>query len=141
MEARSGQSHGVGTRAAVFPEPCGRCKICRETGVPIPQAPTTRRVQLVKSGDATFYVEVVETGGPKVVGIGKAMSLKGVRDTVEAVAREMADVWDNVKPDSASVEFGLAITAKGGLLTGLIVDADGSANLKVTLNWKKADAA
>ncbi|GGW55468.1 CU044_2847 family protein [Streptomyces xantholiticus] len=106
---------------------------------PVPSM--ARRIQLVESGDAKFYVELVETGGPEVVGAGQAMSFEGVRDTVEAVAREVAVVWNHVKPDSASVEFGLAITAKGGLLTGLIVDANGSANLKVTLNWEKAQEA
>ncbi|MFF5846138.1 CU044_2847 family protein [Streptomyces massasporeus] len=98
-------------------------------------------MQLVESGSTRFYVELAEAGGPQTVGLGQAMSLQGVRDTIEAVAREMASVWDRVKPDSASFEFGVALTAKSGVLTGLIVDADGSATLKVTINWGKAATA
>jgi len=62
-------------------------------------------------------------------------------DNLSAIAAQLAHVWDEVKPSEASVEFGLSLTAKTGKLTGLLVDADGSASLKVTLRWKTAEAA
>jgi len=100
-----------------------------------------RRVVPVKAGDMEFFVELADSGGPQTVGAERVLSFDGVRDTVEAIAAQLAHVWDEVKPSEASVEFGLSLTAKTGKLTGLLVDADGSASLKVTLRWKTAEAA
>jgi hypothetical protein len=100
-----------------------------------------RRVVPVKAGDIEFFVELADGGGPQTVGIERVLSFDGVRDTMEAIAAQLAHVWDEVKPSEASVEFGLSLTAKAGKLTGLLVDADGSASLKVTLRWNTAEAA
>jgi hypothetical protein len=98
-------------------------------------------VELVRAGDVEFFAELADGGGPRTVGVADALSFDGVRDTVEAIASQLAQVWDRVKPCEASVEFGLSLTAKAGKLTGLLVDADGSASLKVTLMWKAAGSA
>jgi hypothetical protein len=93
-------------------------------------------VERVQIGDTEFFVELVDGGGSQTVSVDRVLSFDGVRGTVEAVAGQLAQVWDRVKPAEASVEFGLALTVKAGKLTGLLVDADGSASLKVTLTWK-----
>lgn len=95
-----------------------------------------KHVELVRSGDVEFFVEVVDGGGPENVGLDRVLSFDGVRNTVEAVATQLSQVWDRVKPAEASVEFRLSLTTKAGRLTGLIVDADSSASLRVTLTWK-----
>lgn len=101
----------------------------------------TRRVELVRAGDVEFFVELVDGGGALPASVANALSFDGVRDTVEAVAAELALVWDRVKPAEASVEFGLSVTTRAGKLTGLLVDADGAASLKVTLTWRATGAA
>lgn len=98
-----------------------------------------RRTELVLVGDTEFLVEVADAGGPQTVGLDRALSFDGVRDTVEAVAAEVAKVWERVKPAEATVEFGLSLTTTTGRLTGLLVDAGGAASLKVSLTWKAAD--
>lgn len=108
-------------------------------GQPVPAR--ARHVELVRVGDVEFFVEVAGGGGPRTVGVVDALSFDGVRDTVEAVAGQLGQVWDRVQPSEASVEFGLSLTAKAGKLTGLLVDADGSASLKITLTWKAAGGA
>ncbi|MCW3840026.1 CU044_2847 family protein [Micromonospora yasonensis] len=101
-----------------------------------PDHPRRVRVEPVSAGDVEFFVELADEGGPETVGTGRLLSFDGVRDTVQAVAGELAQVWEQVKPAEATVEFGLSLTAKGGPLTGLIVAGDGSATLKITLVWK-----
>lgn len=92
---------------------------------------------LVRSGETEFYAEIREAGGgPQVVALDDVLSFDGVRDTVEAIASDLSAAWRAAKPSEASVEFGLSLTAKSGKLTGLIVDAGGSASLKVKLVWK-----
>jgi hypothetical protein len=93
-------------------------------------------VERVRIGDVEFLVEVVENAGPQTVGVGEIFSFDGVRDTIEAISGELASVWHKVRPAEASVEFALAVSAKTGKLTGLIVEGDGSASLKVTLTWR-----
>jgi hypothetical protein len=95
--------------------------------------------ELVRAGGAEFYVEVADAGGPTTIREGEVLSFDGVRATVEAVAAELAQAWEKVKPSEASVEFGLKLTAKSGRLTGLLVEGGGEASLKVTLTWKRPD--
>ncbi len=64
------------------------------------------------------------------------LSFDGVRATVEGIATELAQVWQQVKLSEASVAFGLKLTAKSGKLTGLLVEGGGEASLTVTLTWK-----
>ncbi|HET8658041.1 MAG TPA: CU044_2847 family protein [Micromonosporaceae bacterium] len=99
-----------------------------------------KRVERVEAGGVEFFVELADGGGPQTAGTERLLSFDGVRDTVEAVAGQLAQVWDRVKPAEASVEFGLSLTAKAGKLTGLLVDADSQASLRVTLTWRAAGA-
>lgn len=91
---------------------------------------------LVRANGVEFYMETADGGGPRTVELDKAMSFDGVRDTIEAVATQLTEVWQRVQPSEASVEFGLTVTAKPGKLTGLLVEGEGAAALKVTLTWK-----
>ncbi len=89
----------------------------------------------VRVGDAVFEVEVAGTG-PANIGIGEALSFDGVRDTIEALASEIGKVWAKVKPDEATVVFGLALDARTGRLTGLLLDGKASANFTISITWK-----
>lgn len=93
---------------------------------------------LVESDGTEFFVEVVEASGVGTVGLGDTLSFDGVADTVTAVARSLSSAWEVIRPDEATVEFGLKVTAKSGKLTGLLVEGGGEASLKVTLTWKSA---
>ncbi|CCH73285.1 conserved hypothetical protein [Nostocoides australiense Ben110] len=86
-----------------------------------------------------FYVEVREGGGASTAGLGDALSFDGVVDTIRAIGRDLQRAWHEVRPDEATVEFGLDLTAKPGKLTGLLVQGEGTASLKVTLVWKGSD--
>ncbi|MBY8874671.1 hypothetical protein K7640_22855 [Micromonospora sp. PLK6-60] len=98
-------------------------------------------MERVTANGVEFYAELAEGGGPQSVTLDEMLSFDGVRDTVEAIADELGQVWDRVKPSEASVAFGLALTAKAGKLTGLLVDANGEASLTVTLTWKRPEPA
>ena len=97
------------------------------------------RSEMVRIGDVEFFVEVAEGGGPQTVSADRALSFDAVRDTVEAVASELALVWQKVRPSEATVEFGLSVTAKTGKLTGLLVDGGGAAALKISLTWRSGE--
>jgi hypothetical protein len=96
------------------------------------------RAELVRIDDAEFFVEVSDGGGPQTVGLNRALSFDGVRDTIRAVATQLHQAWQTVRPDEATVEFGLSLTAKTGKLTGLIVEGDGAASLRITMTWRSS---
>jgi hypothetical protein len=93
-------------------------------------------VELVKVEGTEVLVELADGAwGPQNVGTAEVLNFDGVRETLEAVAKDLDAVWQKVRPKEATVEFGLSLTVKSGKLTGLIVQGDGSASLKVRLKW------
>ncbi|MFI6330784.1 CU044_2847 family protein [Micromonospora chersina] len=98
-------------------------------------------MERISANGVEFFAELAEGGGPQTVTLDQVLSFDGVRDTVEAIAGQLGQVWEKVKPSEATVEFGLALTAKAGKLTGLLVDASGEASLTVTLTWKRPETA
>jgi hypothetical protein len=95
--------------------------------------------QLVVVDGAEFVVELADGEGPRTIADDdgrSAMSFDGVSATVRAIGSQLAQAWETVQPDEASVAFGLRLTAKTGKLTGLLVDGGGEATLSVTMTWK-----
>ena len=70
---------------------------------------------------------VVQAGGGKISFEEMLGKVKPFCESIITNFRELS-----VKPDSASAEFGLKVSAEGNLF---IVKAAGEATLKVTLNW------
>ncbi|GIJ79841.1 hypothetical protein SAMN05443287_102642 [Micromonospora phaseoli] len=101
-----------------------------------PDQPRRVHTEQVRSGEVEFFVELADGAGPENISPSKLLSFDGVRDTIQAIADELAQAWQQAKPAEATVEFGLSLTAKGGPLTGLIVAGDAAATFKVTLVWK-----
>jgi len=96
--------------------------------------------QLVRVGDTEFYVEVAGAAGPQTISTESGpLTLDAVRATIEAVATLLAEVWEKVEPDEATVGFGLKVVAKSGRLTGLIVEGGGEATWSFSLKWIAGD--
>jgi NTP-dependent ternary system trypsin peptidase co-occuring protein len=74
-----------------------------------------------------------ETGGVVQAGGGK-ISFEDMLGKVKPFCESIIKNFEGLskKPDSASAEFGLKISAEGNLF---IVKASGEATLKITLNW------
>jgi hypothetical protein len=62
---------------------------------------------------------------------------KAATDAIKAVAKELAEVLQEVKPDKATVKFGLEIAVESGQLTTLVVKGASKGNLEITLEWGK----
>lgn len=91
----------------------------------------------VEENGVTFYVEVKESpSGAEPAGLADRFDLSGVSETIGVVASQMQRAWAQTKPDEATIEFGIDVTAKSGKLTGILVEGEGKASLKVTLVWK-----
>ncbi|MBW4505428.1 MAG: hypothetical protein KME64_02785 [Scytonematopsis contorta HA4267-MV1] len=54
---------------------------------------------------------------------------------IESLTKEIAETLQKVKPDKASVKFGIEIGMEAGRLTPLLVKGTSTANLEITLEW------
>lgn len=88
-----------------------------------------------KENTDPIFIEVREVEGESgVVQAGGKISfddmLQKIRPFCESIISNIQGLA--VKPNSASAEFGLKVSAKGNLF---IMEASGEATVKVTLNW------
>jgi Trypsin-co-occurring domain 1 len=58
-----------------------------------------------------------------------------VTTAIESLTKEIAESLQKVKPDRASVKFGIEIGMEAGRLTPLLVKGTSTANLEITLEW------
>lgn len=65
----------------------------------------------------------------------KLLSFEAVTNTIEGIADSLNAALQKVKPKKASVEFGLEVAVESGALTTLLVKGEGTATLKITLEW------
>lgn len=93
----------------------------------------------VQLDDGTsFKVKASALGGNEdVLDLEKIWPFKQVTDTIEGVAKMMLATLQAVKPDKASIEFGVEVALESGALTALVVKGTGTGNLKITLEWAK----
>jgi hypothetical protein len=75
--------------------------------------------------------------GPRDVGLLEQLSFSGVTDTLQQIGGAVLSALEHVKPGRASVEFGLDLAVTSGKLTGLLVEGEATATLKVTLEWQR----
>ncbi len=59
---------------------------------------------------------------------------------IESLTRDIAEVIQTVKPDKASVKFGIEIAMESGKLTPVLVKGTSTANLEITLEWGQHSA-
>ena len=56
-------------------------------------------------------------------------------EAIESLSKEIADIVQKVKPDRASVRFGIDLGIESGKLTPLLVKDASTANIEITLEW------
>ena len=89
-----------------------------------------KAVALVRATDLDDGGRVAEK-----VGWQDVFSFEGVSGTLEGIAQAVRSGLEKVTPSKTTVELGIELAVKNGKLTGLIVEGDAKASLKVTLEW------
>jgi hypothetical protein len=80
--------------------------------------------------------ELDEAEGPaEKVGWRDTFDLDQVSGTLEGIAQAIRSGLDKVKPSKTTVELGIQLAVKNGKLTGMLVEGQAHASLKVTLEW------
>lgn len=93
----------------------------------------------VKLKDGTFIkVEIAtikQAGVTREQVASKPYRFEQITNTLKAVVKEIKETLEEVKPDKASVKFGVEMAVESGNLTALIVKGAGKGNLEITLEW------
>ncbi|MGI8984503.1 MAG: CU044_2847 family protein [Acidimicrobiales bacterium] len=105
----------------------------------------TRVVEVDLGNGTTALVQAVEIRDDEALGAEKVGWRDGfdfaeVTGTLAGIAGALRAAVDAAKPDAMTVELGLALAVKSGKLTGMLVEGSGTASLKITLEWQRADA-
>lgn len=110
-------------------------------GVNNPNEAKTKFVPVKLSDNMVVRIEATVLSGESEESEGyigvQLPSFDDITNTIKSVAKTVANVWDEVQPSKASVEFGIEVGLESGNLTALIVKGTGKANLKITLDWEQ----
>jgi hypothetical protein len=68
---------------------------------------------------------------------GEIPSFQQITETIKSMAKSLVEIWNEVQPSKACVQFGIEVGFEQGNLTALLVKGSGKANLTVTLEWAK----
>ncbi len=87
----------------------------------------------------TVLDEVKKSGAGegKVSALKENFSFENITNSIEKMSIALAQTVAKVKPDKASIEFGLELATKEGQLTALLVQGSATANLTIKLEWDK----
>lgn len=93
----------------------------------------TRIVKVELEDGTTVDIQSTARGEEDIA--ATVFPFKEVTDKIESIAEAVLGTLKKVKPQSASVEFGIEVAVEAGQLTALLVKGTSTANLKITLQW------
>ena len=99
------------------------------------------RTEVVKVKLPDGYLLKFETSQPRgeqdIGDFDKIIKSEEIAKTIEGTVKILQGTFEQIKPDKASVKFGLKVAIESGQLAALIVKGSGEGNLEVTLEWGK----
>ncbi len=97
----------------------------------------TKKVRL--SDGTVIKVEVNNTARTKEVGLADAvLSFEGATKAIESISNDINRVWNTIKPNKMSVEFGIELEADNSdSITALLIKGKGKGTLNITLEWEQ----
>jgi len=98
----------------------------------------TKIVPVQMADGTTFSMEVTPLGGDEDIAL-EILSFESVRKSLHTIAEEICEVFAEIQPTKASVEFGLEIGMEAGKLVTLLVKGTATATMKITMEWQSAD--
>lgn len=95
-------------------------------------------VEVTLPNGATALVQAgqIDGGGATKTGIGR-LDFAEVTRTLEGVTEVVRTAVAKAAPSKVSVELGLELVVKSGVLVGLIVDGESTGSLTITLEWER----
>ena len=100
---------------------------------------TSRVVEVGLPNGTIALVQATELVEPEPiaekVGWKDALDFTHVSGTLEGVTQSIRSGLAKARPERMTVELGIDLAVKNGVLTAMLVDGEASASLRVTLEW------
>ncbi|MUG97535.1 hypothetical protein F7734_36515 [Scytonema sp. UIC 10036] len=93
----------------------------------------TKIITVELSDGTSVRVEATQIGDRKIN--FQSRPFEEVTTAIESLTKEIAESVRKVKPDRATVRFGVDIALESGKLTALMVKGASNANIEITLEW------
>jgi hypothetical protein len=103
----------------------------------------TRIVEVALPNGATALVRAVDVEGigATKTGFKDKFDFDNVAATLEGLSDSLKSSLAKAAPDKVTVELGIELALKSGMLTALIVDGEANGALTVTLEWEHGNSA
>jgi hypothetical protein len=98
----------------------------------------SRVVEVVLPNKTVALVRAAELddgGAAEKVGWKDTFDFEQVSGMLEGIAQAIRSGLGKVRPSRTTVELGIELAVRNGKLTGLLVDGEADASLRVTLEW------
>lgn len=99
----------------------------------------SRIVEVKLPNGSVALVQAVDAGGggggAQQVSRPDVFDLDKLTSTLDGVARAIRSGVEKTLPSKTTVELGISLAVKNGMLTALIVDGKAQASLTVTMEW------
>jgi len=99
----------------------------------------TKTVEVVLPNKTVGLVQVAELdegrGVAEKVSWKDTFDLEHVSGTLEGIAQAIRSGLEKAMPAKTTVELGIDLAVKNGMLTAMLVDGQANASLRVTLEW------
>ena len=89
-----------------------------------------KRIPVKLPNGTAIKVEITETGRENVS--SSTFSFEGVTDALEGITQAVSETLEKVKPNKATVKFGMELSVDSGVLTAVIVKGSSKANLEIS---------
>jgi len=96
----------------------------------------TELIPLQLDNDVVVYVESTVLPGEEDVSFS-ILPFEDFTKVIEGVAISIVNSLKKISPDKTTVELGFQASAKSGKLSSILVQGEGQANIKVSLEWSK----
>ena len=94
-------------------------------------------VKLDNGATALISARQIGGGGATKVAAVPEFDLDAVAGVLEGISTKLQSAVARAAPSKLSVELGLELVVKAGKLTALVVEGEGTASLKVALEWDR----
>jgi hypothetical protein len=98
-----------------------------------------QKVNLSGEGGQTIYLEVLDRGGRREVGVIDSIPFDQVTQIFSELSQRIGEGLKKSMANKACVEIGMEFAIENGHLVGLIARATGKANFKVSIEWNPLD--
>jgi hypothetical protein len=98
-----------------------------------------QKVSLGGEGDREIYLEVLDRGGRKEVGILDSIPFEQVTQIFSELSQRIGNSLERSRANKACVEIGVEFGIENGQLVALFARATGKANIKISIEWNPLD--